>query len=173
MTTTTVPFAIRPATPDDVEAIASVWYSGWRESHLGHVPDALLAHRTPRHFLERVPDILATTTVAAVDGEVIGLVVTADDEVEQLYLADHHRGTGVAPALLRHGETVIAERFDRAFLAVVAGNGRARRFYEREGWADAGPFEYHAWTAAGDRVAVPCRRYEKAVRRDAARSAAG
>jgi hypothetical protein len=47
----------------------------------------------------------------------------------------------------------------RAWLAVVAGNARARAFYERHGWRDAGPFIYHAETEAGA-FPVPSHRYE-------------
>ena len=46
------------------------------------------------------------------------------------------------------------------WLAVVAGNGRARRYYERQGWSDAGPLDYQAETATGP-VPVPVRRYVK------------
>lgn len=152
---------LRPAEVTDIDAITDVWYSGWREAHLGHLPEALLAHRSRRQFRERVPQILATTTVACADGQVAGLVVTTRDEIEQLYVAAHHRGTGLASALLRHGESVIATEFSTAFLAVIAGNPRARRFYERERWRDTGLFEYHAWTSDGERVDVPCHRYEK------------
>jgi hypothetical protein len=35
--------------------------AGWRESHIWHVRDALLAHRNPPLFRERVPDILDGT----------------------------------------------------------------------------------------------------------------
>jgi hypothetical protein len=45
-----------------------------------------------------------------------------------------------------------------AWLAVVPGNARARRFYERSGWADDGGFDY----VAGE-ITVPCRRYVKRV----------
>jgi GNAT superfamily N-acetyltransferase len=155
------PFALRPAESGDVDSIASVWYAGWREAHLGHVPDALIAHRSPDQFRERVPVMLARTTVATVNGQVAGMVVTHDDEIEQLYVADEHRGSGVAATLLGHGETVISATFPRAFLAVVAGNARARRVYERQGWYDVGPFDYLAWTPDGARVPVPSHRYEK------------
>ena len=42
----------------------------------------------------------------------------------------------------------------------VAGNERARRFYERQGWTDAGLFDY---TAPGDTgpIAVRAHRYER------------
>jgi GNAT superfamily N-acetyltransferase len=159
------PFVLRPAEPADAETIIAVWYTGWREAHAGYLPAALLDHRSPRDFRDRLSDILGTTTVATVDGNVVGLVVTTGAEIEQLYVASDHRGTGIAVALLRHGEAVIGTEFSTAFLAVVAGNARARHFYEREGWHDTGPFDYYAWTPSGDRIAVPCHRYEKPVTR--------
>jgi hypothetical protein len=50
-----------------------------------------------------------------------------------------------------------------AWLAVVAGNARARRFYAREGWHDAGPFEYVAQVDGGG-IPLACHRYERRVR---------
>jgi hypothetical protein len=64
---------------------------------------------------------------------------------------------------------VRANRHSKTWLAVVAGNARARAFYERTGWHDEGPFDYAAATDDGP-IAVPCRRYTKAavnVRSDA------
>lgn len=151
---------LRAARPDDVDSIAAVWHDAWRDGHLGHVPDALLAHRTLDQFRARVPGRLATTTVAEVGGRVVGFVTVHDDELEQLFVAAEARSSGVADALLRRGEDVIAASHPVAWLAVVAGNGRARRFYERNGWVDAGPIDYEAETDRGP-VVVPCHRYEK------------
>jgi hypothetical protein len=53
----------------------------------------------------------------------------------------------------------IATRFAAGWLAVVAGNARARRFYERNGWRDAGAIDYAAEIRGGT-LPVPCRRYE-------------
>ncbi len=69
-----------------------------------------------------------------------------DDEVEQVYVDASARGSGTAATLLDRGEEIVAATYDRAWLAVVAGNVRARRFYERRGWVDAGPFDYSAET---------------------------
>ena len=57
----------------------------------------------------------------------------------------------------------VSALFDRAWLAVVAGNARARRFYERNGWSDVDPFDNPAWTTSGATIPVPARRYEKRV----------
>jgi GNAT superfamily N-acetyltransferase len=157
----------RPATADDVEAVAAVWAGGWGDGHAGHVPAALHAHRRPAHFRRLVPGRLGGTTVAVVDGRVAGFVTVHGDELEQLYVTAGARGTGVAAALLGDGErTIAAAGFDRAWLAVVAGNARARRFYERCGWRDGGPFSYAAEIGGGT-LAVPARRYEKRLERRA------
>lgn len=149
--------------PGDIEAIAVVWHSGWRDGHLGHVPDALLEHRSLEDFRRRVPPRVPDTVVATIAGDLVGFVTVREDEVEQVYVAAEGRGTGVADALLRHAEGVIAARFGVAWLSVVAGNKRARRFYERNAWRDVGAHDYRAEILGGT-IPVPCRRCEKLLR---------
>jgi GNAT superfamily N-acetyltransferase len=152
---------LRPARPDDAGAIAAIWYQGWCEGHLGHVPDQLLAVRTRESFAVRAAQRVADTVVAVVDAGVAGFVMVVADEVEQVYVSDRHRGSGVANVLLAEAERLVAANgHEHAWLAVVAGNVRARRFYERNGWSDMGPFLYAARSAEGP-IAVPCHRYEK------------
>jgi ribosomal protein S18 acetylase RimI-like enzyme len=154
---------LRPAAAADVPAIARIWREGWVDGHHGHVPDALVAERTPGSFDRRALERVGRTWVAESAGEVAGFVVVVDDEVEQLYVDRSWRGGGVAERLLRHAEAVIGREGPRtAWLAVVAGNTRARRFYARLGWRDRGPFTYQAQTATGT-VAVPAHRYEREV----------
>ena len=155
---------LRAAKDADVERIADIWYQGWLGAHVGRVPDALVEHRQPSHFRELAAKRVPLTTVAVIDDQVAGFVTVHDDEVEQIYVAADARGGGVAGALLRFAEEAIAQRFDAAWLAVVAENARARRFYERNGWRDGGAFDYSA-EASGGRIPVPCRRYEKELTR--------
>ncbi len=154
---------LRPATQVDLDAIADIWHAGWRDAHLGHVPDELVRHRTradlARLAVQRVPH-----TIVAVDRDrVVGFAVIHDDELEQLYVAADVRRRGVATALVARAEATIAARFDTAWLAVVAGNTAARQFYLRRGWHDDGPFDNPAPTADGP-LPVPARRYAKRVR---------
>jgi len=130
---------LRPARAGDVTAIATVWEHGWRDGHLGHVPGELVAVRTRKSFAERAAERLPATTVAEVDGAVAGFVTVAGDEVEQVFVAAAHRGTGVAAVLLAEAERrVSAGGHPVAWLAVVEGNARARRFYERNGFVMEG-----------------------------------
>lgn len=157
-------WTVRPAVEADHPAIAGIWRDGWADGHLGHVPDALVEHRGAADFARLAAARIDGSAVAVIGGAVVGFVTVADDEVEEVYVAAAARGSGVAGALLREGECrVAAAGFAVAWLAVVAGNVRARRFYERSGWRDAGLFAYRA-EIAGARLEVPCHRYEKAVR---------
>jgi ribosomal protein S18 acetylase RimI-like enzyme len=154
---------VRAATAQDADAVAAIWYAGWRDGHLGHVPEELVAVRTEESFWTRAAERVADTTVAVAGDEIAGFVMVVGDEVEQVYVANTHRGSGVAATLLAEAERQVkAAGFTEAWLAVAAGNARARRFYERNGWTDGGAFDYPA--RVGERsIPVPCHRYVKAV----------
>ena len=152
---------LRPAAADDMSAVAEVWHRGWHDAHTGHVPDGLTAARTLASFRERAAGRCADTTVAEVDGLVAGFVMVVGDEVEQVFVDEAHRGTGVAGRLLDEAERRVAgQGYDEAWLAVVAGNARARAFYARRGWVDRGDLPYEV-TAGGTTYVSPCRRYVK------------
>lgn len=155
---------LRSARGDDAEAVGRTWAEGWRDGHVGHVADALVAIRTDEAFLARTRRRIAETddtTVAVRGDEVVGFVMLNADEVEQVYVADSARGSGVAAALLDEAERQVRAAGHRAaWLAVVAGNARARRFYEKRGWWDAGAFDYEAAGVDGP-ILVPSHRYEK------------
>ncbi len=158
---------LRPARPDDVAAVAEIWERGWHDGHDGHVPDELAAVRTSESFRQRTVSRVPHTTVAVVDGRIAGFVVVEDDELEQVYVARAQRGRGVASALMAAGLREVARRgHDAAWLVVAAGNARARRFYEREGWVDRGIVDYAAEGPDGP-IVVPNHRYEHAVSRPA------
>ena len=150
----------RPATAEDVATVAELWYAGWVDGHTGNVPDQLLAHRTQESFLPRTRERVDDMWVAESDGRVLGFVVVLAPEVEQVYVDATARGTGVADLLLRLAQEVVRDAgHDRAWLAVAAGNERARRFYDRQGWRDSGSYAYAAEVPGGT-MPVPTRRYE-------------
>lgn len=152
---------LRPASPGDANDIAAIWHEGWRDGHLGRVPEALLEARSEKSFRLRAAQRVDSTVVACADEKVAGFIMVAGNEVEQVYVSSAHRGTGVAGVLLAEAERLVrAGGYLHAWLAVVPGNARARRFYERHGWVDDGPIDYPAATADGP-IRVPAHRYIK------------
>jgi GNAT superfamily N-acetyltransferase len=160
-------FELRPARLSDAAEIAVIWHDGWRDGHLGEVPEELAAERSMPSFQARAAQRVAaaadgsSTVVAIVGAAVAGFIMVVGDEVEQVYVSGTHRGSGVAGALLAEAERLVgASGYLQAWLAVVPGNIRALRFYKSHGWTDDGPIFYPA-AAAGGPVLVPCRRYVK------------
>lgn len=64
---------IRPATVADAAAVARIWEAGWRDAHIGHVPDELVRVRTSESFRSRAVQRVPDTAVAQVEGQVAGL----------------------------------------------------------------------------------------------------
>ena len=95
----------------------------------------------------RAGERLECMWVAESHGQTMGFVVVKDREAEQIFVDRAARGTGVAAMLLRKAEAEIRSAGHRqAWLAVVAGNQRARSFYSRLGWRDSGAMTYMAET---------------------------
>jgi GNAT superfamily N-acetyltransferase len=161
----TLPVELRPATAADAPAVATIWYEGWRDGHLASATPDLVAARRPESFAVRAAERVGDTTVAVVGTEVAGFVMLVDDEVEQVYVARSHRASGVADVLMDAAEgAVAAGGHPAAWLAVVEANTRARRFYERRGWRDDGPFDYSAAGGTdGGAITVRAHRYVKDV----------
>jgi putative acetyltransferase len=81
------------------------------------------------------PELLEkrTVLVAEMDGEVGAYASVAEGWLHAIYLAPAYRGEGVGKLLLDH----VKQRFPRALeLTVYEPNIAARRFYEREGFAE-------------------------------------
>ena len=155
---------IRPAADADMTAVADLWHEGWHDAHAGHVPDGLTAARTLEAFHARTPARVGDTSVAVSDsGDLLGFAMVVGDEVEQVFVARSARGTDLAGLLLMEAERLVAAAgHQEAWLAVVVGNARARRFYEKHGWRDEGDLPYEV-TAGGETFVSPCRRYVKQV----------
>jgi ribosomal protein S18 acetylase RimI-like enzyme len=138
---------IRPAIPDDAEAIARVHVRTWQGAY-GHVfpPEELEGissderARSWRSMLERS----SRTHVAEVGGEVVGFAsagASRDDDGEgvgelyAIYVDPEHWDSGAGRELAAWADGALrAEGFTEATLWVLDDNPRARRFYEAGGW---------------------------------------
>jgi L-amino acid N-acyltransferase YncA len=152
---------IRPASAEDVEAIAAIHVEGYWEAYRGLVDDAVLAARSPalrrRVWGERLegPQERQFVVVADRDGEVVGFssgrAATPDEGGdgerigcwENLYLRPDLLGSAesLKTGLALHEATVARLAgcgFTEGVNFVIEGNDRARRFFEAVGWKPDG-----------------------------------
>ena len=123
---------LRDAQLPDVTGLARIWYDGWQDAHVDILPAALKRLRTLESFEERLRSGLDRTRVAEASGEPVGFCMVKADELYQLYVSSHARGTGAAAALLADAEArMAANGVETAWLACAIGNERAERFYAK------------------------------------------
>jgi ribosomal protein S18 acetylase RimI-like enzyme len=128
----------RPADERELDALARLWFDGWRDAHIAIVPPELTRLRTEQSFRERLQKRLGDVRAVGPHGSPVGFCMLKDDELYQLYVSAQARGSGVAAILIDDAEARLAERgVETAWLACAIGNNRAARFYEKRGWQRA------------------------------------
>jgi GNAT superfamily N-acetyltransferase len=169
---------VRPANPEDAEAIERIRVRGWQTGYRHVFPPERLDRlnvdwsRWAQSLADPVPGFMCF--VAEAEGRVVGWASTgpandADDavgELHGLYVDPDCWGRGVGQALLERAEAELAQGWRHAVLWTLEDNPRTRRFYEAAGWrADGltGIFEQLG-------VKAPLVRYVKRVRRSTSRS---
>ena len=81
--------------------------------------------------------------VAVSESKIVGMVLTHEEWISDLWVLREHRGHGIGQQLLLHGEAEIAGRgYGTFFLRVVKSNTRAVSFYNRLGWRVAREFSH-------------------------------
>ena len=154
----------RDAHPDEIDALASLWFDGWHEAHAALVPAELARERTLDSFRDRLRDGLAATRTIGDRGAPLGFTMLKADELYQFYVARAARGTGIAARLMADAEARLAARgVATAWLACAIGNDRAARFYEKQAWRRTGTVVYLAETSQGE-IPLDVWRYEKPLR---------
>ncbi len=153
-------FEIRAATKADADGITDVQVASWRSGYAHVFPESVLyaddfdtSRRSFWNLWRFAPGHRITVATRPTDegGEqVIGFSsygpererargFTGRGEVWAFYLDPEVWGTGVANALITYVETRLkSEGFETSVLWVLDDNPRARRFYERHGWAATG-----------------------------------
>nr|WP_253913376.1 GNAT family N-acetyltransferase [Pseudoruegeria sp. HB172150] len=115
-----------------------MWYVAWQDGHVGVVPDALVRARSRAAFDQRVQDNLPRIRVAGPVGKPLGLCITREEQLHQLFVAAEARRSGLASRLLADAEARLkAEGVRRSWLKCAAGNERAAAFYRTRGWTVA------------------------------------
>jgi GNAT superfamily N-acetyltransferase len=152
---------VRAAEQRDINHLARLWFDGWQEAHAQIVPAELRRLRTLDGFRERLQAALQDTRVVGPQGAPHGFCITKGDELYQIYVSAHARGSGAARTLLADAEARLAKvGVETAWLACAIGNDRAARFYEKSGWCRVGVVTYPAETPTG-KFPLQVSSYEK------------
>jgi len=137
--------SVRDARAEDAEAFVRAYELAWDAMAAPVIGKGLAEFASFESRLESFRAGLAEASpdarilVAEEGDSIVGVATCRRDgescELRALYVVPDSWGTGVAQRLL---ESVLDAMRDRgageAVLWVVEANGRARRFYEREGW---------------------------------------
>ncbi len=146
---------IRPARAEDALAIATIHVKTWQHAYQGQIPDHYLSSlsidtrtKTWQGWLTNPrPD--TQVFVAEIDSKVAGFCgvgksreADADEtsgELYAIYVDSQRMNQGLGSALIEAGVAWLKhEGFKVATLWVLDSNHKARRFYERKGWAPDG-----------------------------------
>lgn len=145
---------IRHARRDDWLAAARINVRGWQHAYRGAMDDEFLASMVPEEWSEwrshrygnplpgvaHLVEIVAGTLVGYCD---VGPARSEDDSVSgelyAIYVEPDLIGCGHGRPLIAAARAVLATMgHGQAELWVLAGNERARRFYEADGWRHDG-----------------------------------
>jgi putative acetyltransferase len=127
-------FTLRPYRDSDEDAAIALWCETWSQAY----PNIDFAARVPwwreRWRSELVPN--AAIIVAEQAGVLVGFVtIDAKTYLDQLVVAPQLWGTKLADALVDEAKRLSP---DSIALLVNEDNARAIRFYQRNGFVDAG-----------------------------------
>jgi GNAT superfamily N-acetyltransferase len=139
---------VRRARLDDAAAIAAVHVGAWQSAYVHIFGKERLAELDAERRTGGWERVLAErheeeVFVAERDGSLVAFASVgpsrdgeASGELYAIYALPEAWGTGAGPELMREALTALRARgFATATLWVLEDNPRARRFYEREGWA--------------------------------------
>jgi ribosomal protein S18 acetylase RimI-like enzyme len=143
---------VRPATVADAPAMGQLVVRAWQAAYRGQMPDdyldGLRAEERAAYWdgVLRREDRRGVILVAERDGEVVGFAAAGPSpdpqgagELYAINVDPDHWGGGAGRALLGAAQAELDRMgFAESVLWVLPGNARARRFYERAGWAADG-----------------------------------
>jgi putative acetyltransferase len=128
-------FTLRPYTPADEDAAIALWQRTWAQ-HYPHIDFARRVNWWRERWRQELAPT-ATISVAEAGGRVAGFV-TVDPKtgyLDQIVVAPEAWGSDVANMLMAEARRISPQGLD---LKVNADNARAIRFYEKQGFVDAG-----------------------------------
>ena len=144
---------LRPARPSDALAVARVHVCSWQAAYRGLLRDDYLDQLRPEdraaHYDFSHADPFKPYTIVAGDGDsILGFATTSPSrdsalphhgELCALYVDPDRWDQKIGVSLIAAARAHLIERgHRRAFLWLLAGNRRADRFYQIDGWSPDG-----------------------------------
>lgn len=142
-------YTIEAAEVSDAAAIAQLYVASWQDSYKRLLPPEVLDNLDVERRTQSWKQILSSrgehqaTFVVRQDGAIIGVIdvgpeqtgdLDVDGEIASLYVAKAHRGTSLAPDLMKRGAQALAGfGFTSAAAWVFEDNDRAKAFFENLG----------------------------------------
>ena len=127
-------YSLREFSPEDRGTVIRLWQSVFLHT-FRNLPDCPEPEWFGRHF-DAVIAVRDRIWVAAGAGDrPIGFVSACDQEVRNLFVDESHQRQGIGCALLR---LVLEERPSAVRCRTLESNHPARRFWERNGFAECG-----------------------------------
>ena len=147
---------IRPARPDEYDAVATVWMESWVSTGLDQPSDVLLSN-----LRARVPREIANgwTLFVADDRGILAAMFAVHLPhlyLDQLFVAPGHQGRSLGRQLLAFTRQLLP---DEIWLRCVRENAKAWSWYEREGFvfekaalepATGRMMKYYRWKKEGN-----------------------
>ena len=158
----------RDAKPTDLPAVDRIFRTSFCDTfaHLYRQEDldAFLGQFTPEAWREEYDDPRYAFRLAEIDGKDVGFLKLGPLslpvepelpalELRQLYLIKEAQGRGIADALTQWALAGARSRGAKElYLTVYTDNHRARRFYQRYGFVEVGPYAFMVGSQADEDI---------------------
>jgi GNAT superfamily N-acetyltransferase len=130
-----MPLQIRPAAADEVLVVAKLYHDVWHLTQASLQDRAIARLRDMDWFERRIKSLASRPLLALLNGRPVGFTAWSCDHLGQLFVTPEEQGQGIGRGLLMGAEIRMREEgVHLAKLLCLVGNGRARRFYEQNGW---------------------------------------
>jgi ribosomal protein S18 acetylase RimI-like enzyme len=140
---------IRRPQPEEHDSIRALVETVVEEVYGGiWVPSPLPADEDRWHF----------SWIAVLDAKIVGVVLTGEEWLDDLWVLRENRGHGVGHRLLEQGEAeIVARGHPTMRLRVVKSNTAAIEFYHRHGWRIAREFPHEKFPITTVEMFKPVR----------------